>query len=158
MTVRQRVLLRLVNLWPPFLGAGIHVRVLQRQPLLFETRLKLRWTNRNWVGTHFGGSLYAMCDPFYMLILAAALGPGYVVWDKSATIRYLRPGRGTVRARFEVAPERIEAIRREADARGRSEPRFECDVIDGAGELVARVEKVLSVRSSRPGTAPPTDG
>lgn len=157
MTFRQRMRLRFVNLWPPFLGAGIRVRVLQRKPLVFESRLKLRWWNRNLVGTHFGGSLYAMCDPFYMLILAAGLGPSYVVWDKSATIRYVRPGTGTVRARFEVTPERIEAIRREADARGRAEPRFDCEVLDGADELVARVEKVLSVRPSRRGTVPSTD-
>lgn len=146
---RQRWLLRLITIWPPFLGAGIRVRLLGRDPLLFESRLALGWSNRNWVGTHFGGSLYAMCDPFYMLILGEALGASYVVWDKAATIRYLRPGRGVVRARFEIPRERIAEIRGEVDAAGRAEPRFSCDVLDQAGERVAAVEKVLSVRARR---------
>ncbi len=146
---RQRWLLRLITIWPPFLGAGIRVRLLARDPLVFESRLALGWSNRNWVGTHFGGSLYAMCDPFFMLILGEALGPGYVVWDKAATIRYLRPGRGVVRARFEIPGERIAEVRSEVDAAGRAEPSFACEVLDAAGERVAAVEKVLSVRPRR---------
>ncbi len=138
-----------MNLWPPFLGAGIHVRLLGRDPLAFESRLALGWTNRNWVGTHFGGSLYAMCDPFFMLILGEALGPKYIVLDKAASIRYLRPGRGVVSARFEIASEQLEEIRREADERGRAEPRFNCEVRDGGGETIAMVEKSLSVRPAR---------
>jgi len=149
MSDRQRWLLRLVSLWPPFLGAGIRVRLLAKDPLEFESRLRLGWTNRNWVGTHYGGSLYSMCDPFYMIILAEALGPRFVVWDKSATIRYLRPGRGTVRARFAIPTRRIEEIRAEVQSSGRAEPRFECEVLDEAEERVAVVEKVISVRPAR---------
>src|SRR3990170_2253173 len=95
-----RWLLRLMNFYPPFLGAGIRVRVIADSPLAFEARLKLRWWNRNYVGTHFGGGLYTLCDAFFMHILIEELGPGFVVWDKAATIRFRRPGRGTVRARF----------------------------------------------------------
>ncbi|MCB1010018.1 MAG: DUF4442 domain-containing protein [Acidobacteria bacterium] len=146
MNTRQRWLLRFVSLWPPFLGAGIRVRVLAEDPLEFESRLRLAWSNRNWVGTHYGGSLYSMCDPFYMILLAEALGPGFVVWDKSATIRYLRPGRGTVRARFAIPEQRIEEIRAEAESVGRATPRFECVVLDGSDERIAVVEKVISVR------------
>ena len=149
MTPRQRWMLRLVNFWPPFLGAGIRVRRLGCDPLRFESRLALRWTNRNVVGTHFGGSLYAMCDPFFMLILAEALGNGFVVWDKAASIRYLQPGRGVVSARFEIEPHRIAEIRREAEEQGRAEPRFLCEIRDGQGAPVASVEKLLSVRLAR---------
>lgn len=143
-------MLRLINLWPPFVGAGIRVRLLGHDPLRFESRLALDWRNRNWVGTHFGGSLYAMCDPFFMLILAEALGSRFVVWDKAASIRYLRPGRGVVSARFEIEPERIAEIRREAEENGRAEPSFVCQVRDRDGQPVAEVEKVLSVRHRRP--------
>lgn len=113
--------------------------------------MKLHWWNRNYVGTHFGGSLYTMCDPFYMLLLMEALGRDYIVWDKRASIRFLKPGRGTVRARFHIPEERVEEIRREADAVDREspakvEPTFTVDVVDEDGEAVARVEKLLYVR------------
>lgn len=146
MSPRRRRLLRLLRLYPPYLGAGVRVveMSLERGTVLVEMRL--RWWNRNYVGTHFGGSLYAMCDPFFMLILIEHLGPGYVVWDKAATIRFRRPGRGTVRARFHLAEEEIERVRRAADEEGRTEPVYRVAVLDEAGEVVAEVEKTLHVR------------
>lgn len=136
--------LRLINLYPPFLGAGIRCR--RPEPGTFRVEMKLRWWNRNYVGTHFGGSLYTMCDPFYMLLLMEKLGPGYVVWDKSASIRFLKPGRGTVRTFFEIPDQRVEEIRARADAGDKVEPTFTVDVVDGEGDVVARVEKLLYVR------------
>ncbi|HEX9940815.1 MAG TPA: DUF4442 domain-containing protein [Thermoanaerobaculia bacterium] len=141
----RRWLFRLLNLYPPYIGAGVRVRT---SPDLrtFEVRMKLRWWNHNYVGTHFGGSLYTMCDPFFMLILIQALGRDYVVWDKAATIRFRRPGRGTVQATFHVPPERVAEIRAAADAQGRVEPTFRVDVVDERGEVVAEIEKLLYVR------------
>jgi acyl-coenzyme A thioesterase PaaI-like protein len=141
--------MRLLSLYPPYLGAGIRVKA---SPDLrtFEVRMRIRRWNRNYVGTHFGGSLYSMCDPFFMLILVEALGRGYVVWDKAATIRFLRPGRGTVRATFHVPLVRIEEIRAAADARGKVEPTFQVDVLNDVGEVVAEVEKLLYVRLAKP--------
>jgi acyl-coenzyme A thioesterase PaaI-like protein len=149
----RRWLLRLLNLYPPYLGAGVRVRT---SPDLrtFEVRMKLRWWNRNYVGTHFGGSLYTMCDPFFMLILIAALGRDYVVWDKAATIRFRRPGRGTVRATFHVSPERVEEIRAAADAQGKVEPNFQVNVVDERGEVVAEIEKLLYVRRKDAASVP----
>ena len=112
--------------------------------------MRLHAWNRNYVGTHFGGSLFAMADPFFMIILMERLGPGYVVWDKSGTIRFRRPGRGTVRATFEITPERVEEIRRAADAGGKVEPTFVARIVDAQGEVVAEVEKLLSVRRKAP--------
>jgi len=142
--------LRLINFWPPFAFSGIRVRQVGTDPLAFESRLVLRFWNRNYVGTAFGGSLYAMADPFYMLILLRELGPGHTVWDKAATVRFRRPGRGTVFARFEIPSERIEAIRREVAETGRSEPSFTATIRDQGGELVAEVDKVISVRRREP--------
>ncbi len=148
----RRWLVRLLRLYPPYLGAGIQART-AKDLRTYEVRMKLRFYNRNYVGTHFGGSLYSMCDPFFMLILIEALGPGYQVWDKAASIRFRRPGRSTVTARFHIPDEEIEAIRRQADTEGKAEPRFTVGVKDQAGEVVAEVEKVLSVKRRERSTA-----
>jgi acyl-coenzyme A thioesterase PaaI-like protein len=144
--INKSLLLRLINLWPPYLGAGIRVVRMAPDSNLIEVEMKLRPWNRNYVGTHFGGSLYSMTDPFYMLLLIEALGPDYIVWDKAATIRFKRPGRGRVSARFHVPPERLDEIRRAADEFGKTEPRFEVQVVDDDGQVIAEVEKLLSVR------------
>lgn len=142
----RRWLLRHLGWWPPYLGAGIGVRRVEGEPPAYETRLRLRRWNANYFGTHYGGSLYSMCDPFFVLALAEALGPGYAVWDKAATIRFRRPGRGTVSARFAIAAERVEEIRLAVERDGKVEPTFVAEVRDERGEVVAEVEKLLSVR------------
>src|ERR1700756_4653555 len=93
---------------PPYLGAGVRVRLAAKDLSRVEVEMRLTPWNRNFVGTHFGGSLYSMCDPFLMLMLMARLGPEYVVWDKSAAIEFIRPGRGTVAATFELPQARVE--------------------------------------------------
>jgi acyl-coenzyme A thioesterase PaaI-like protein len=137
--------------YPPYLGAGVRVRSVARDLSRLEVELPLTRWNRNFVGTQFGGSLYSMCDPFLMLMLMSRLGPGYVVWDKGASIEFVRPGRGTVSATFELPAARVEEIRREADEGGKVLPRFEVTVVDAEGKPVARVEKVLYVRRRREG-------
>ena len=144
--IGKRRMLKAMNLWPPFLGAGVRVAEVAEDLSSFEVELRLWPWNRNWVGTHFGGSLYAMCDPFFMLILLERLGDDYVVWDKAGSIRYLVPGRGKVRARFAIPPERLAEIRAAADRDGRHDARFEAVVEDARGAPVARVEKVVQVR------------
>jgi hypothetical protein len=146
---RGSAILRLLNVWPPYVGAGIRVRP-AADLRTYEVRMKLRWWNRNFVNTHFGGSLYSMCDPFFMLILAEALGRGYVVWDKAATIRFRRPGKGTVRAAFQIPQERVDEIRAAADRGEKVEPLFTVEVLDEQGEIVAEVEKLLYVRLAKP--------
>ncbi len=139
-------MLRLINYFPAFLGAGIRVRRLDIDSGVVEVEMGLHFWNRNYLGTQFGGSLYSMCDPFYVLILAERLGPRYVVWDKAASIRFRRPGRGRVHARFEISAEQIEEIRHQADAQPKVEPVLTTQILDEAGEVVAEVEKVLYVR------------
>ena len=98
----SHALRRAVNFWPPFLGAGIRVERVASDMKSVDVEMKLRWWNANYVGTHFGGSLFAMTDAFYMLMLMANLGRDYIVWDKAASIRYRRPGKGTVHAEFRL--------------------------------------------------------
>ena len=136
--------------YPPYLGTGF--RVTRADPRLreIEVELRLRPWNRNYVGTHFGGSLYAMCDPFYMLMVMENLGPGYVVWDKSATIEFRKPGRGRVHARFALSEEQLAQIRQDVERHGKANPSFEVTVVNEEGETVARVAKVLSVKPRQP--------
>lgn len=138
--------LKLMRLYPPFLGAGVVVTDVAADLTSLDVQMKLTPLNRNFVGTQFSGSLYSMCDPWFMLLLMMQIGDGYVVWDKSASIDFLKPGRGTVRARFEMPRARVEELQREAQATGKTNPTFEALVVSADGEAVARVRKILSVR------------
>jgi hypothetical protein len=111
-----------------------------------DVEMKLRWWNANYVGTHFGGSLFAMTDAFYMLMLMGILGREYIVWDKAASIRYVKPGRGTVRAEFRISDEQILDIREKLKTMIKYEPVLTVDVKDTEGEIVATVEKMIYIR------------
>lgn len=147
--IRKYLIFRLINVWPPYLGSGIRVRRLDLHGGVVEVEMKLRWWNRNYVGTHYGGSLYSMCDPFFMLILMEQLGNRFIIWDKSATIRFRKPGRGIVRVRFEISPEEVERIRVTAMKDGKAEPRFVSHIIDQDGQVIADVEKLIHVKRNR---------
>lgn len=139
-------MLRAINVWPPFVGAGIRVTEVADDLSHLRVELGLYPWNRNWVGTQYGGSLYSMTDPFAMIMLMTRLGPGYVVWDKAASIQYRKPGKGAVFAEIELPEFQVEAIRREADELGRCEPTFDIAVVGQDGEVVALVHRRLSVR------------
>jgi hypothetical protein len=147
--LKRRIRL-LLNLWPPFLGAGIRVTRLDSDWRSIDVEMKLRFWNANYVGTHFGGSLYSMTDPFYMLMLIENLGVDYIVWDKSASIRFRKPGQGKMRAEFRLLPERIEDIRRQLGSTDRFETTFEVQVRDQNQVVIAEVSKVLHVRKKPP--------
>ena len=135
-----------MNLWPPYLGAGIRVRDIAQDWSSATVELRSRVFNRNYVGTHFGGSLFAMTDPFYALLLMHRLGERYLVWDQAASIEFVAPARGTVSATFVLAEDRVQAIRAQAAGGEKVLPQFEDEIRDRAGELVARVRKTLYVR------------
>jgi len=142
----SRALRRGVNLWPPFLRAGIRVTHIASDMKAIDVEMKLRWWNANYVGTHFGGSLFAMTDAFYMLMLMANLGRDYIVWDKAASIRYRKPGKGTVRAEFRLSDAQLDDIRDKLKALPKYEPAFMVEVKDEQGIVIAEVEKLLHVR------------
>ncbi|WP_133126855.1 DUF4442 domain-containing protein [Legionella nagasakiensis] len=142
--MKPTLLLKLMRFWPPFLGAGINVKEYREDFSYILVQMKSHFWNKNYVGTHFGGSLYTMTDPFYMLMLIKILGSDYVVWDKSARIRYKKPARGTVFARFELTPERISYIKRLADDT-KAEPEFHIEVTDSTGAVVADIYKTLHI-------------
>ena len=141
-----RTMVRWMWLWPPFLGAGIRVGEVADDFLTIRVEMRRTIFNHNAVGTHFGGSLYAMGDPWYMLMLMQALGPGYLVWDRSARIRYLKPGTGTVAGEFRITPDQVDDLRSRADAGETIEPIFFAEIKDETGLTVAAIEKHLYIR------------
>jgi len=141
-----RSLVRGMHLWPPFLGAGIRLRHMSEDFREAEAELKLGRLNRNAVGTQFGGSLFAMTDPFYAIMLMRNLGPEYLVWDKAASIEYVAPGRGTVRARFELTEARLARIRAQAAGGEKVLPEFDTDIVNAEDEVIAKVHRTVYVR------------
>ena len=142
----KSTLLRLLNVYPPYLGAGVRVTHISPDLRAIDVQMKLRWWNRNYVGTHFGGSLYSMIDPFFMLMFLENLGRDYIVWDKAASIRFRQPGRGTVYARFRISEDDLTAAREAVARDGRAQPTLTVRITDDDDQLVAEIDKVLSIK------------
>ncbi|MDJ0766408.1 MAG: DUF4442 domain-containing protein [Myxococcota bacterium] len=136
----------LINLYPPYWGTGIRVARISPDYREILVQMKLRFYNRNYVGTHFGGSLYAMIDPFYMLMLLQVLGSDYIVWDKSAIIEFKRPGRGAVSAHFFLTDQMISDVHANTREGAKYLPEYSVDITDTDGGLVARGYKRLYIR------------
>lgn len=135
-----------INYWLPFFGAGIRVTFTSKDMTTIRVELRETPFNRNLVGVHFGGSLYSMCDPFYMGMLVHHLGSNFIVWDKAASIKFLKPGKGTVHATFHIPLEEINAIRTRAETNGKTEETFKVHILDQNGVKIAEVEKLIYVR------------
>jgi len=142
------------NLYPPLLGAGIRITRIQADWKEVDVEMRLRWWNANYVGTQYGGSLYSMADPFYMVMLINILGRDYIVWDKSASIRFRRPGKGTVYAKYRIAEEQAAEIREALKKEEKIEREFTIDIKDASGEVIAEVRKLLHFRRKTSGNHP----
>ena len=137
---------RFINWWPPLWCNSISATYIAEDFREIDVALKMRFYNRNNVGTHFGGNLFAMTDPWYMMMLMQNLERDYFVWDKKASIDFVSPGRGTVTAKFILTEEKLAEIRA-ATANGEKYlPEFVVDIMDANGHLVARVHKTLYVK------------
>ena len=142
----------LMNIWPPFLFSGIRVLTISDDWRHARVVLRRRWYNMNYVRAHFGGSLFAMTDPFWMILLMHCLGRDYMVWDQAAEIRFVAPGREDVFASFKLEDAALDSLR-EATASGDKTLRwFEVDVQTASGELIASVRKQIYVRRKRDAT------
>ncbi|MGE4232670.1 MAG: DUF4442 domain-containing protein [Bacteriovoracia bacterium] len=139
-----------MNFWPPFLGAGIRLKRITPDFREIDVEMKLRFWNQNYVRTQFGGSIYAMVDPFYMLMLLANLGDNYIVWDKAATIRFKKPGKGRVHASFRLTQQRIDEIKSQADTNRKFETTFYVQIFDSENNVIAEVDKLLYIRRKEP--------
>lgn len=147
--MKPRHLKLLLNIYPPYLGAGIRVKRISENFREILVSMKLRWYNRNYVGTHFGGSLASMTDPFFMLMLLNILGKEFIVWDQASQIQFLRPGRGRVEARFHLRQEQIDEIYTKTRDGAVFRPEYTVEIIDEDGEVVATVLKQEYIRKKQ---------
>ncbi|CAD5105825.1 DUF4442 domain-containing protein [Zestomonas carbonaria] len=143
---KARLMRWALNFYPPYLGAGVRVRRISADFRHIRVKMGLGWYNRNYVGTQFGGSLYSMTDPFFMLMLMQHLGRDYIVWDQSASIDFVSPGKGPVYADFRIDDELLAEIRERTAGGDKYLPKLHVEVHDSEGTLVARVHKTLYVR------------
>lgn len=137
---------QLINIYGPYFGAGVKVTYINKDFRQANVSLPLRWYNRNYVGVHFGGSLYSMIDPFYMLLLMNNLGKDYIVWDKSAGIEFIKPGTGTVSASFIVTDEMLTEIKAKTANGDKFLPTYSVIITNEDGEVIARANKTLYIR------------
>lgn len=156
--MRSNLLKFLLKIYPPYLGTGIVVKSISPDFREIVVEMKLHWYNRNYVKTHFGGSLYAMTDPFFMVMLIQILGSDYVVWDKSARIDFVKPGVNTVTARFVVDDHHLENIWNNTREGQKHFQELMVQIEDAKGEVVARVTKLLYIRKKAPPTSVRSSG
>jgi acyl-coenzyme A thioesterase PaaI-like protein len=137
---------RMLNLWPPFLFSGISVLEISKDFRHAKVRLKKRVLTSNYVGTLFGGSLFAMTDPFYMVMVMKNLGKGYMVWDKRSEIEYVSPGKSTVFTEFHIWDADLDDIRAKVATEGKYLKWFNVEIKSADGTVVAIVKKQIYIR------------
>lgn len=134
------------NFFPAYRGTGGRVTYIAGDWREVRVKLPLNWRTRNYVGTIFGGSLYGAVDPFYMIMLIKLLGAEYIVWDKAATIRFRKPGRATLTARFVITEDELAAIRAAAASQPSVDRTYTVELTDAAGVVHATIEKTIYIR------------
>jgi acyl-coenzyme A thioesterase PaaI-like protein len=142
----------MMNLWPCYRGTGGRVTYVAPDWKEIRIRLPLNLRTRNYVGTIYGGSLYGAVDPLYMLMLIRLLGPDYIVWDKAASIRFLKPGRTTLFASFRVEDAELTVIRSLLKTERKLDRTYIIALVDAQGTIHAEVEKVIQIRRNHPAT------
>jgi len=145
LNVPKTSIFKIISYWPPFLVSGIRIRKYLPEVKRLEVAMSLRFWNWNHERAHFGGSLYAMTDPFYALLIRENLEEKVQVWVKSAQIKFRRPGRGVVHSFFELTNDQLEKIQNDLKAHHKSEPDFHIEVLDSHGKIVAEVSQIVHV-------------
>lgn len=140
----------MINHFAPYVGAGIVVDKIDLKNYHIRVKMPLKSSNKNIVGVHFGGSLYAMVDPFYMTLLMHHLGSEYIVWDKAANIEFLSPGRSTVFADFRLDADEIKTIKELAHNHAPVYRNYAINIMDDGGLRVAKVSKTIYIRRKKP--------
>ncbi|WP_321463543.1 DUF4442 domain-containing protein [uncultured Vibrio sp.] len=135
-----------LNLWPPFWGAGIKILHISDDFRLVKVRLKLNWWNKNANRTQYGGSIFSLTDPIYSMMLIGILREEYYVWDKEASINFIKPGHSDLFADFEISQGMIEEIFKKTRNGDKWFPEFIIHVKDRDGNVVSEVKRKLYVR------------
>ncbi len=144
-SLRTRLMRWGFNLWPCYWGTGARVTYIAGDWREVRVRIPLSWRTRNYVGTIFGGSLYAAVDPFFMIMLMKNLGPDYVVWDKAATIRFRKPGRSPLNASFRLDEAELASIRSLLVEQPKVDRTYPVQLLDAEGVVHAEIEKVIHI-------------
>ena len=135
----------LMNWYPMYFGTGGKILFWSGDSREVQLRLRRNIWTYNYVGTIFGGSLFAASDPFYMLMLLQILGKQFVVWDKAASIRFRKPGRSTLYARYVLTDELIGEIRADVAQNGQTERILPLEWVDAAGVVHAQIERTIYI-------------
>jgi acyl-coenzyme A thioesterase PaaI-like protein len=135
-----------LNIWPPFWGAGIKILSISHDFREVKVRLKLRWWNKNANRTQYGGSIFSLTDPVYALMLMGILREEYYVWDKEASINFIKPGKSDLFAQFRITQPMLDEILSTTSSGDKSFPQFKTHVVDANGEIVSTIERKLYVR------------
>lgn len=138
------------NSFAPFHGAGISIDKIDLKNYHIRSKMPLTRKNKNIVGVHFGGSLYAMVDPFYMTLLMYHLGDKYIVWDKAASIDFLTPGRSTVYADIRIDESEVQLIKQLASNHAPVYRNYTVNIMDESGLRIAEVHKTVYIRKKKP--------
>ena len=144
--LRQKILDKWVSFYAPYLGARIKLTKTSKDNRYCRVEMPLTFLNKNYVGTHFGGSLYSMVDPWYMLMLIKNLGDDYIVWDKAAYIQFKKPGTSLVHAEFHLTQEIIDDIKNELKTKSKMDKNFLVEIKDDLGNVIASVDKTIYIR------------
>ncbi len=134
------------NLFPAYWGTGARITYIADDYREIRVELPLSWRTRNYVGSIFGGSMYAAVDPVYMIMLVKNLGPDYIVWDKAAAVRFRQPGRTTLYAHFHLPPDELGAIRASLAPGGSIDRVYRVELTDRAGTVHAAVDKTIHIQ------------
>lgn len=136
-------------LFPPYIGAGVKMEEISEDWRYARIAMKLRWYNRNALNTHFGGNLFSMADPHYILLLMNILGKEYVIWDKSTNIDFVRPGKGKVTVEFKISDQMLEDIYRNTEGGEKYLPTYELEILDESQNVVCKLQKTLYIKKRK---------
>lgn len=143
-----RAFRRAMRFFPPIRNTGVRVDRISPDWRAWRLRLPLDRRTRNYVGTHFGGTLYSAADPHLMLAWMHIL-PEATVWDKAASIRFRKPGRGTLRMAFEIPEAQVEEVRERLASGPKLDLHYTLHWTDDAGDVVAEVQKTVHLSLRR---------
>ncbi len=133
------------NFFPAYRGTGARIVNISADYREIRVKIPLTWRTRNYVGTIYGGSMYAGIDPIYMLMLIKNLGFKYVVWDKAANIRFKRPGKETLFADFLLTQEELDEIKSLLETQKSIDRIYNAELKDKNGKIHCVIEKTLYI-------------
>ncbi|WHN65195.1 DUF4442 domain-containing protein [Cysteiniphilum sp. QT6929] len=139
----------IMNRYRPYRGAGIKTLHIAKDYRYIKVAMPLKWHNRNYFGTHFGGSLFAMTDAFYPLMLSHILGLDYIIWDKESSIKYIAPGKTTVYCEFRLSDEDIDQIKQQTTVNGKIYFQKEIEIYDQNKQTIARVLRIIYIKDKK---------